>query len=83
VRRNDAYYWAVVEPVTSGGVHHDAEVLVGARQVFSLGPVEVSWDASAALRWNRDFIRDERNARLMLELRVPLDSAGRRAAPVP
>jgi hypothetical protein len=82
VRRNDGYYWAAVEPV-KGAVHHDAEVLVGARQVLSVGPVEVSWDASAALRMNRDFIRDERNARLMLELRVPLDSVGRLAAPVP
>jgi hypothetical protein len=82
VRRNDAYYWAVVEPVQGAG-EHDVEVIGGLRQALALGPLEVSWDASVAYRWNRDFLRDEANVRLMLELALPLGRGSTRPAPPP
>jgi hypothetical protein len=70
VRRNDAYYWAVVEPV-QGSWSHDAELTLGVRQVLRVGPAEVSWDLGAAFRQNRDFIRHERNLKAELGLAVP------------
>ncbi len=70
VRRNDAYYWAVVEPV-QGSWSHDAELTLGMRQVLRVGPMEVSWDLGAAYRQNRDFIRHERNLKAELGLAVP------------
>lgn len=69
IRRNDAYYWAVVEP-TGGAWRHDAEVTLGARQVLALGRVEASWEAALAWRENRDFLGDEPNVRLGLGLAV-------------
>jgi hypothetical protein len=74
VRRNDAYYWAVVAPV-EGDFSHDVEIVLGARQALVLGRVEVSWEASAAYRQNRDFIRHEPNFRAILALSVPLGRA--------
>lgn len=71
VRRNDAYYWEFIEPA-QGSFSHDVEVAIGARQLFTVGPVQVSWDASAAYRQNRDFLRHEKNLRLALGLAVPL-----------
>ncbi len=74
VRRNDAYYWAVVDPAV-GGFSHDAEVALGFRQALAVGPVEVTWEAAAAYRWNRDFIRHEPNVKLVLGLALPLTPA--------
>ena len=71
VRRNDAYYWAAVEPV-EGDFSHDVELALGLRQVLALRGVEVSWEAAAAYRQNRDFIRHEPNFRLVLGLAAPL-----------
>ncbi len=70
VRRNDAYYWTVIEP-SRLDPPHDVEMAAGVRQVLRAGPAEVSWEASAAFRWARDFIRDEPNFRLSLGLALP------------
>jgi hypothetical protein len=79
VRRNDAYYWAVVEPV-KGNFSHDAEVALGVRQALSLRSFEVAWEAAAAYRQNRDFIRHEPNLKVRLNLAMPFGS-GARASP--
>ncbi len=71
VRRNDAYYWAVIEP-TRGSWAHDAELAFGVRQALSVGPVEVSWEAAAAWRQNRDFLHDEPNLKAVLGLAMPV-----------
>lgn len=76
VRRNDAYYWAAVEPV-EGDYSHDVELALGVRQVLAVGPVEVSWELAGAYRQNRDFIRHERNLRAVLGLALPLGPGDR------
>jgi hypothetical protein len=73
-RRNDEYYWAAVEPV-EGDFSHDVEIALGLRQVLAVRRVEVSWEAAAAYRQNRDFIRHEPNFRLALGLSLPLGRA--------
>jgi hypothetical protein len=70
VRRNEAYYWTVIEP-TVGDFSHDAEVALGVRQALAVGPLEVTWEAAAAYRWNRDFIRHEPNVKVVLGVGVP------------
>ncbi len=80
VRRNDAYYWEVVEPV-QGNFSHDAEIALGFRQALTVGPVEVSWDASAAYRQNRDFIRHEPNFRGAVTLSLPITRSSAAARP--
>jgi hypothetical protein len=83
VLRNDGYYWQYVEPV-QGARQRDVEIMGGVRQVLAVGPVEVGWDASLARRWNRDFLGSQNyNARLMLELRVPLDAGHPEPGPHP
>jgi hypothetical protein len=81
VRRNDAYYWAVVEPSRGGWWPHDAELSVGARQVLTLGRVELSWEAAASFRHNRDFLGDETNLKAVVGLSVPLVTPSTAAAP--
>jgi hypothetical protein len=70
VRRNDAYYWAVIEPV-QGDFSHDAEIALGFRQALTAGAFEITWEAAAAYRQNRDFIRHEPNVKLALGLSFP------------
>jgi len=70
VRRNDAYYWAVVEPVARG--QHDVELTGGARGLLLSRRVELTWEAAAAYRWNRDFRWSEPNFRLGVSLAVPV-----------
>jgi hypothetical protein len=82
VLRNDEYFWEFIDQ-TKGTLGRDVELRVGARQVLAVGPVEVSWDASWARRWQRDFIDWENDTRLMVELTVPLDGGRSRRAPLP
>ncbi|HEY6006523.1 MAG TPA: capsule assembly Wzi family protein, partial [Anaeromyxobacter sp.] len=70
VRRNDAYYWEVIQPV-QGNWSHDAEITAGVRQALAVGPLEVTWEAAASYRQNRDFIRHEPNFKLVLGLSLP------------
>jgi hypothetical protein len=79
VRRNDAWYWTEIDAV-QGDFSHDVELALGLRQVLTAGPVEVSWEASAAYRQNRDFLRHEPNFRLALGLALPLGATPRGAA---
>ena len=76
VRRHDDIYWSQMEPVL-GQRHHDVEMAGGVRQVLFAGPVDVSWEASAAYRWERDFLKNEPNLKLGVQLSVPF---GARAA---
>jgi hypothetical protein len=71
VRRNDAVYWLTIDP-QGRGISHDTEVTAAVRQVFFAGPVDLSWEAAASYRWNRDFLRNEANYRVMLQVAVPL-----------
>lgn len=71
VRRNDGYYWTAIAP-TASSWPHDAEVAAGVRQVLDVSRFEVSWDASVAFRQNRDFLHDEPNVRIALEVALPL-----------
>ncbi len=71
VRRNDSYYWEVIEP-TSEMAAHDVELRLGVRQALTVRRVELAWEASVAYRQNRDFLRHETNARLSLGVTVPL-----------
>jgi hypothetical protein len=75
VRRNEAYFYRVVEPIPGEEAGHDAELTAGVRQVLFAGPVDVSWELSASYRWNRDFFGDEPNFRGMLQLALPLARA--------
>lgn len=71
VRRRDDIYWAQIEP-THGQRHHDVEMAAGVRQVLFAGPVDVSWDAQAAYRWERDFLwNNATNLRVGVQLSVP------------
>jgi hypothetical protein len=58
VRRNDDVFWQeiAVAPPDSG---HDAELVAALRQVIFAGGLELSWEAGAGYRWNRDFLRNE------------------------
>ncbi|ACG75636.1 conserved hypothetical protein [Anaeromyxobacter sp. K] len=73
VRRDNAYYWASIEPLRDDRYTHDVEVTAGARQLLLAGPFEVSWDASASYRWSRAFLpRNEPNLRLLVQLALPI-----------
>lgn len=74
VRRNDAVYWLTIDPQQLG-ISHDTEVTAAVRQVFFAGPVDVSWEAAASYRWDRDFLRNEPNLRVALQVGVPLERA--------
>ena len=69
VRRTDDYYWRVVEPAAGT---HDAELAAGLRQVIFAGPVDISWDAALMYRWSRDYLQNEGNVRLGVQVSVPL-----------
>jgi hypothetical protein len=71
VRRNDSIYWTVIDPQQLG-ISHDTELTAGFRQVFFAGPVDISWEASASHRWNRDFLRDESNFRFDVQVGAPI-----------
>ncbi len=71
VRRNDAVFWLVIDPQQLG-ISHDTEVTAAVRQVFFAGPVDVSWEAGASYRWDRDFLRNEPNFRVSVQLSTPL-----------
>jgi hypothetical protein len=70
IKRNDEYYWRVVEP---SGVYfqHDVELTAGLRQVLVTRFAELSWDLAASYRWNRDFLHNESNFRLVLGVTLP------------
>jgi hypothetical protein len=72
VRRNEWYYWTLVEPVRYHA--HDAELAFGLRHLTRFSKLELSWEVAYAHRFNRDFLGDERNFRAALELSVPLDA---------
>jgi hypothetical protein len=67
VRRNDAIYWTTIDPQQLG-ISHDTEVTAAVRQVLFVGSVDVSWEAGASYRWNRDFMRNEPNFRVSVQL---------------
>ena len=71
VRRNEVVYWEVIDPQQLD-ISHDTEVTAAVRQVFFAGPVDVSWEAGASYRWNRDFFRDEPNFRVSVGVGVPM-----------
>lgn len=70
VRRNDAIFWLVIDP-QGGNASHDTEVTAAIRQVLFAGPVDVSWEAGASFRWDRDFLRNETNYRFTVQLSAP------------
>jgi hypothetical protein len=80
VRRNEAYYWNVVDP-TRTSWPHDAELTAAVRQVLRAGRFAISWEAAASWRQNRDFIRDEPNFRLGLSLALPFTQASAASPP--
>ncbi len=57
VRRNEEIYWR--RRPTDEVKGHDAEVVLGLRQVLLLSRAEVSWHVAAGQRFNRDFLGDE------------------------
>jgi hypothetical protein len=73
VRRNDGYYWAVIEPLPRGT--HDVELGGGLRGVHFWRGVELTWEAGASKRWSRDFLRSEWNGRVAVGAAVPLGRA--------
>ncbi len=78
VRRNEAVYWTTIDPQRLD-ISHDTELTAAVRQVFFAGPVDVSWEAGASYRWNRDFFRTEPNFRLACRFRCRW--GGRRETP--
>jgi hypothetical protein len=72
VRRNEAVYWAVFDP-RQDGTTHDTELTAALRQVLFAGPVDVSWEAAGSFRWSRDFLRDDVNLRVGIQLAMPID----------
>lgn len=69
-RRNEEVYWSVIEPLGQGH-DHDAELAVGVRHLLFAGPVEVSWQLSAAYRWERDFLRNQPNLMGLVQVTAP------------
>lgn len=74
-RRNFDVFWLTMEPLGTDQTH-DAELALGARQVLFAGPLEVAWEASAAYRWSRDFLLNQPNLRVILQLTLPLGAWG-------
>jgi len=81
VRRNEAVYWTTIDPQQLD-ISHDTELTAAVRQVFFAGPVDVSWEAGASYRWNRDFFRNEPNFRLSVQVGLPLGRPSRAAGGV-
>ncbi|HSD22261.1 MAG TPA: hypothetical protein VLC54_19585, partial [Anaeromyxobacter sp.] len=81
VRRNEAVYWTTIDPQQLD-ISHDTELTAAVRQVFFAGPVDVSWEAGASYRWNRDFFRNEPNFRLSVQVGLPLGRPSRDAGGV-
>jgi hypothetical protein len=84
VRRNDAYYWAVIEPVVRetapGDPRHDTELAAGARGVVLRRGWELSWEAAAAYRWHREFRWSEPDFRVATTLSFPFGAGATRRA---
>lgn len=76
VVRNEDYFWREVAGPERGS-DHDGELVAGVRQVLYAGPLEISWEASAGYRWNRDFIRNEPVFQASVELALPLAGLSR------
>jgi hypothetical protein len=69
--RNQEAFWTIVSQRDPRAAP-DAEIAAGLRQVLFAGPVEVSWLASAAFRWDRDFLHNEPNVQLGVQVAVPV-----------
>jgi hypothetical protein len=71
VRRNEEIFWSRF--ADSATVDHDAEVVVGLRQVLFTHGLEIGWDAAVGHRFNRDFVqRYSPTFRAMLTVAMPL-----------
>jgi hypothetical protein len=71
LERNADAFWSVIAPNEGRGTDRDTEITAGVRQVLLTGSVELSWEAAAGYRWNRDFIRHEPSARVALSIAAP------------
>jgi len=74
--RNELVYWTAIQPLPRTG--HDVELTLGWRQVAFAWDAEVSLDASAAWRWNRDFVKNQPDLRLAAAVRWPVGGAAAR-----
>lgn len=69
--RNEEAYWSAIDPQPGRSSDHDVEVTAGYRQVLFVSGAEVSFELSAAYRWNRDFLRNEPNYRGAVQVAWP------------
>ena len=81
LERNVAVFDAAIAPQPNRSTDRDTEITVGLRQVFVAGPIELSWEAAGAYRWNRDFIRNEPSARVALSVAAPPAQRGPSTTP--
>jgi hypothetical protein len=81
VRRNDEIFWRQI--VSRPGTDHDAELVLGVRQVWFARTFELSWEIAGGQRWNRDFGANEPLVRASLAIRVPLGGRLTRDAAAP
>ncbi len=70
IRRNEEVFWSLIEPQGRDS-QHDTELFAAVRQVLFAGPLEIAWEAGFGYRWNRDFLRNEPNARIVIEITSP------------
>lgn len=72
VRRNEEIYWSRF--ADSETVDHDAEVVLGLRQVILARHLEVGWDVAGGYRYNRDFLeRFGTTFRAMVTVSMPIE----------
>jgi len=80
VRRNDEIFWRQIASQPNRGSDHDAELVLGVRQVWLTRDLELSWEIAGGQRWNRDFGANEPVLRGSMAVTVPL--GGRSSRPV-
>jgi hypothetical protein len=71
LERNVVVFDTAIAPSPGRGTDRDTEIMAGVRHVLVVGSFELSWEASGGYRWNRDFIRNEPNARVALSIAAP------------
>jgi hypothetical protein len=71
LERNSTVFDERFAPVLERRSDRDTEVTVGLRGVLVTGAAALTWEAAGGYRWNRDFGRNEPNARVALSIAAP------------
>jgi hypothetical protein len=74
-RNEDVYVNQIAQTRPSA---HDVALTAGLRHLRNLGPVELGADLAFTYRWDRDFLGNESNVRLLVDLAFPAPAVDRR-----